>query len=162
MQIRHPESRDYLLIIQVVDAWWGGRHMADMLPKLFFEHFRTTSFIVEQEGQIIGFLIGFLSQTFSDQAYIHFVGIHPDHRQHGIGRLLYERFFEAAKSQGRSIVSCVTSPVNTRSIQFHLAMGFTPEAGPAEASGIAYFPDYDGPDGDRVVFRKHLFSDAKH
>ncbi|WP_254068526.1 GNAT family N-acetyltransferase [Brevibacillus sp. 7WMA2] len=53
--------------------------MADMLPKLFFEHFTYTasfSFIAEKNGELLGFLIGFLSQTHRDEAYIHFVGIH--------------------------------------------------------------------------------------
>ncbi|WPS89245.1 hypothetical protein SMD22_09895 [Brevibacillus halotolerans] len=37
--------------------------MADMLPKLFFEHFTYTasfSFIAEKNGELLGFLIGFL------------------------------------------------------------------------------------------------------
>ncbi|GIO02197.1 GNAT family N-acetyltransferase [Brevibacillus laterosporus] len=50
--------------------------MGDMLPKLFFEHFTHTSFIAEKNGELIGFLIGFLSQIHTDEAYIHFVGIH--------------------------------------------------------------------------------------
>lgn len=44
--------------------------------KLFFEHFTHTSFIAEKNGELIGFLIGFLSQPHTDEAYIHFVGIH--------------------------------------------------------------------------------------
>ncbi|MCR8987876.1 GNAT family N-acetyltransferase [Brevibacillus laterosporus] len=50
--------------------------MADVLPKLFFEHFTHISFIAEKNGELIGFLIGFLSQIHTDEAYIHFVGIH--------------------------------------------------------------------------------------
>jgi len=42
--------------------------MAAMLPKLFFVHFRSTSFAAVEDGEIVGFLIGFVSQTFPDQA----------------------------------------------------------------------------------------------
>ena len=36
-------------MIQHVNAWWGGREMAPMLPKLFFLHFEGTSFVVEDD-----------------------------------------------------------------------------------------------------------------
>jgi hypothetical protein len=26
-------------VIAVIDEWWGGRPMAGMLPRLFFDHF---------------------------------------------------------------------------------------------------------------------------
>ncbi len=81
--IRHVEPNDYPPIVAVVDKWWGGRPMANMLPKLFFVHFRNTSFIAEIDGKIVGFLIGFVSQTVRDEAYIHFVGVHPDFRKTG-------------------------------------------------------------------------------
>lgn len=94
MQIRKARESDYDPIISVLDAWWGGRNMAAMLPKLFFKHFNETSFVAESNSDRVGFLIGFLSDTYSNEAYIHFVGVHPDLRKNGIGRALYESFFE--------------------------------------------------------------------
>ena len=43
-QIRHLSSADYPLVISVIDQWWGGRPMADKLPRLFFEHFTEHQF----------------------------------------------------------------------------------------------------------------------
>jgi predicted GNAT superfamily acetyltransferase len=118
-----------------------------MLPRLFFTHFRETSFVAEDGGWLAGFLCGFLSQTYPDQAYVHFVGVAPDRRGDGLARDLYERFFEAARAAGRSSVRCVTSPVNTGSIAFHTKLGFEIEA---QVEG------YDGPDGSRVLLRRAL------
>jgi len=146
--IRHAHPSDYGRVIQHVNAWWGGRDMAPMLPKLFFLHFEGTSFVAEDdEGKLIAFLIGFLSQTDPDEAYIHFVGVAPDHRESGIGRELYERFFSVVAAQGRSLVRCVTSPGNEGSIAFHESLGFSAES-------VAR--DYDGPGEDRVPFVKIL------
>ena len=39
VKIRNLSPSDYDAIIRVVDDWWGGRRMASMLPRLFFEHF---------------------------------------------------------------------------------------------------------------------------
>lgn len=155
-RLRPVEPDDYPPIIAVIDSWWGGRHMADMLPKLFFVHFRDTSFIADENGERLGFLIGFISQSCPNEAYIHFVGVHPDHRKRGIGEALYTRFFEAARARGCDTVRCVTSPVNKGSIAFHTRMGFTPEPGDTEIDGIPVNANYDGQGEDRVCFVKHL------
>jgi GNAT superfamily N-acetyltransferase len=156
MHIRHVLPADYPAIITVLNDWWGGRRMSDMLPKLFFVHFRETSFIAEDDGQIAGFLTGFLSQTFADEAYIHFVGVHPDHRRQGVGRALYERFFETMREHNRSLVRSVTAPINKDSIAFHARMGFQIEAQQTQVDGMPAYPDYDGPGLPRVLFFKRL------
>jgi predicted GNAT superfamily acetyltransferase len=146
--IRHAQPSDYGRVIGRVNAWWGGREMAPMLPKLFFLHFEGTSFVAERDdGQLAGFLVGFVSQTDSREAYIHFVGVDPDERGSGLGRQLYERFFEAARDQGCAVVRCVTSPANEGSLAFHAALGF-------ETDRVA--EDYDGPGEDRVLLVRSL------
>jgi ribosomal protein S18 acetylase RimI-like enzyme len=119
-----------------------------VLPKLFFIHFEGTSFVAEaDDGELLGFVCGFLSQAADDEAYIHFVGVTPEDRGEGLGRALYERFFEEVRANGRSVVRCVTSPVNRGSVSFHEALGFESER---------VVPDYDGPGEDRVLLVKRL------
>ena len=145
MFVRHAEPADYGKVIEVIDQWWGGRSMAAMLPKLFFVHFRDTSFVAEDDEGLAGFLCGFRSQTFPGEAYIHFVGVDPSRRASGLGRALYERFFEAIAP--RTVVRAVTSPINERSIAFHRALGFEVER---------VDEDYDGRGESRVLLRKEL------
>ena len=98
--IRHVQPSDYGRVIQHVNEWWGGREMAPMLPRLFFIHFESTSFVADREdGTLAGFLIGFLSQTDDETAYVHFIGVAPAERGSGLGRELYERFFDAARAE---------------------------------------------------------------
>ncbi len=131
-----------------VNVWWDGRQMAPVLPRLFFLHFEGTSFVADDEtGDLVGFVCGFLSQTDPAEAYIHFVGVSPDHRGEGIGRTLYERFFDEVREEGRSVVRCVTSPANEGSVAFHEALGF-------EVDRVV--PDYDGPGEDRVLLVRAL------
>jgi predicted GNAT superfamily acetyltransferase len=144
--IRPAEPEDHGRVVAVVDEWWGGRAMAAMLPKLFFVHFRDTSFVAEDDGALAGFLCGFRSQTFVDEAYIHFVGIDPVRRGSGLGRTLYERFFDAVAP--RTTVRAVTSPVNERSVAFHQALGFEIER---------VDPGYDGVGEPRVLLVKRLY-----
>ncbi|NJO50422.1 MAG: GNAT family N-acetyltransferase [Leptolyngbyaceae cyanobacterium RM2_2_4] len=156
MEIRNVCPNDYNPIIHVLDAWWGGRRMSDMLPKLFFVHFCETSFIAEMNSEVVGFLIGFLSQTHAEEAYIHFAGIHPDFRNQGVGSALYKRFFQTVQKLDRVRVRCVTSPVNKGSIAYHLHMGFEAELSETQEDGVPYHSDYDGVGEHRVLFVKHL------
>jgi len=156
--VRHAEPSDFQPVIAVVDEWWGGRRMADMLPKLFFLHFRNTSFIAEHNGEVVGFVIGFVSQTFPAEAYIHFVGVHPEFRKAGLAQVLYEKFFAAVEMLGCHTVRCVTSPVNKGSISFHYSMGFSAENTGKTVDGIPIAENYDGKGEDRVLFSKTLKS----
>jgi ribosomal protein S18 acetylase RimI-like enzyme len=145
--IRHAEPADHARISPHLDAWWGGRPMRAMLPRLFFVHFRETSFVAEEEGELVGFLCGFLSQTHADEAYVHFAGVRPDRRGEGLASDLYDRFFATAREAGRSVVRCVTAPVNQGSIAFHTRLGFEVEA---------EVEDYDGAGEPRILLRKRL------
>jgi predicted GNAT superfamily acetyltransferase len=154
--IRQICPSDYWPVISVIDDWWGGRRMADKLPRLFFEHFSDTSFAAERDGELAGFLVGFVSQARQGEAYIHFVGVRPDERGGGLGRQLYERFFVAVRARGCGLVRSVTSPVNRGSVRFHRQLGFGIEPGDKEVDGIAVTSGYDGASHDRVRFVKRL------
>ena len=155
-RIRQLAAADYPFVISVIDRWWGGRSMADKLPRLFFEHFTDTSFAAERDGRLAGFLAGFISQSRPGEAYIHFVGVDPAERGEGLGRLLYETFFRAAGARGCILVRAVTSPVNRGSVAFHQRMGFQLEPGDTEIDGIPVSSAYDGPGSDRVRFLRIL------
>ena len=92
--------------------------MAAMLPKLFFVHFQETSFIIEEDGETLGFLCGFFSQTHKEEAYVHFIGVNPKYRRRGIASTLYSYFFDVARANNRKVVKAITSPVNKNRYSF--------------------------------------------
>lgn len=155
--IRTATEADYATVAAALQSWWtmpgfdtpaAARERAALVPRLWLQHFAGTSLVAERGGRLDGFLIGFLSQDREDEGYIHFVGVAPDRRGEGIGRQLYERFFELCRRAGRRRVRCVTSPTNTVSIGFHQAMGFELE----RTGDVVAKPDYDGPGLARVTF----------
>jgi GNAT superfamily N-acetyltransferase len=160
MRLRHAHPADYDRVLAVIDAWWDGRPMSPRLSHVFFSHFGPTSFVLETEGEIVGFLLGFLSLSHPEDAYIHFVGIHPAYRRLGLGRRLYERFFVAARMHGRRRVRSITAPSNALSIAFHLGMGFEFLHGDVVVDGLPIWLDYAGEGGHRVVFRRGIGPDA--
>jgi ribosomal protein S18 acetylase RimI-like enzyme len=143
---RPARPDDYDAIAAVLDTWWGRPILAG-LPRLFLDHFHGTSLVIDGPGGLAAFLIGILSPSDPEQAYIHFVGVAPEARGRGLGRTLYQDFFDLARADGRRVVGAVTAPVNTGSIRFHRSMGFT-VTGPVA--------DYNGPGHDLVVFERRL------
>jgi ribosomal protein S18 acetylase RimI-like enzyme len=154
--LRKLREEDFGEVSAALDGWWGEREMSGHVPRLFFRHFRDTSFVVEEAGGIRGFLIGFVSPSVPGEAYVHFAGVHPEYRGRGVARSLYEAFFREAREKGCEVVRCVTSPVNRDSVAFHESLGFELEEGDAEAAGIPVATDHDGEGRDRVLFARRL------
>jgi GNAT superfamily N-acetyltransferase len=144
--IRPATPADYDAIAPVLDEWWG-RPIRGSLPRLFFDLFYRTSLVANSPDGPAAFLIGILSPSDPEDAYIHFVGVAPRARKTGLARALYERFFDLARADGRSVVRAVTSPVNSGSVAFHAALGFS-VTGPVT--------DYDGPGRGLMVFKRKL------
>jgi GNAT superfamily N-acetyltransferase len=161
--VRHPAEDDHALVHAVMAEWWGGlggeagtMQRALLLPRLFFQHFGDTSYLVERDQRLISFLVGFLSQSQPEVAYVHFVGVHPAHRRAGLGAALYQRFIDEVSQRGATAVKCITGPLNTTSIAFHVGLGFELEPSADVVDGIPVHRDYDGPGLDRVTFVRQL------
>ncbi|WP_308283174.1 GNAT family N-acetyltransferase [Pseudonocardia nigra] len=150
VEIRPAQPTDHPILVAVMDEWWG-RPISGILPRLFLDHFCTTSFVAASGDEVVGFLVGFPSPARPDEAYVHAIAVAPGRRVAGLARVLYQRFFDAALADGRPVIRAVTSPVNERSIAFHRRIGFT------VSEPIA---DYDGPGQDRVTFRLDLRAPA--
>jgi len=62
MEIRALRESDHGAVVSVVDEWWGGRRVADKLPRLFFRYFAETGFAVERDGKLVAFLVGIVGR----------------------------------------------------------------------------------------------------
>jgi ribosomal protein S18 acetylase RimI-like enzyme len=157
--LRRPSESDYERMVGVVDDWWDGRSLHVLLPRLWLQHFTGTSWLAEDDGgRLAGFLVGFQSPDDPSAAYCHMIATDPNLRGRGLGRRLYERFFEDMRDRGATSVHAVTWPGNRRSVAFHRAMGFTIDAGPGAQNlyGTPAFAGYDYGSEDRVVLLREL------
>jgi GNAT superfamily N-acetyltransferase len=160
LKLRHAQPSDYERVMAVMDEWWDGRPVSTRMSRVFFAHISSTSFVIEADTELVGFLLGFLSQTRENEASIHFVGVHPDYRGMGFGRRLYERFFAAARMHERTWVRSITAPCNQGSLAFHRRMGFVVERGDGVIDGIPVRLHFAGEGGHRVVFCRRITPDA--
>lgn len=154
--IRNIFPEDHQQIIDVIPDWLGGRDLRASVPKLFLIHFHDTCFMAEKNGRLAGFLIGFLSQVRPDEAYIHFVCVHPDSRMTGTARMLYRSFYNVCRDNSRTVVRSSIDLANKLSIDFHLKMGFEMVPGDREVDGIQVTENYLHKKDQLVLFKKML------
>lgn len=145
MIIRGITKQDFDYVVSVLDRWWGGPSGERAHPVFFYE-LGEQALIAEEDGTVVGFLLGFIAPTEPKTAYVHLVGIHPDHRRRGVGKELYEQFTRRARDVGAGRLKAITTVGNEGSVRFHEALGFT----------VHEDPDYAGPGRSRVVFTKDL------
>ena len=144
MQTRPLTKADYDEIVQVIDRWWGGPTTALAHPIFFYELGRLAR-VVENDGLLVGFLLGFICPDAS-VGYVHLVGIHPDYRRRGVAKLLYTAFEEDCAREGCRRLKAITTAGNEGSVRFHEALGWS----------MAETEDYAGPGRLRIVFTKDL------
>jgi ribosomal protein S18 acetylase RimI-like enzyme len=159
IRLRRPTEADHLRIVRVVDDWWGGRRLQHLLPRLWMQHFSGTSLVAETlDGAVAGFLVGFVSPDRPDTGYIHMAATNPNLRRLGIGRMLYERFFDDVRAAGVRRVVSTTWPGNRASVEFHRRLRFevheTPDT--QRLYGTPAFTNYDADGDDRVVFTRDI------
>jgi GNAT superfamily N-acetyltransferase len=154
MNVRHIAKIDFDRIVEVIDHWWGGP-ISTFAHPIFYYELGEQALVVEQGADMIGFLLGFAApgsaQSDAGQeairtGYVHLVGIHPEYRRRGVGRLLYDRFAEACRQAQCQRMKAITTPGHEGSIRFHVALGWR----------MQEIDDYAGPGRRRIVFTKAL------
>jgi ribosomal protein S18 acetylase RimI-like enzyme len=151
---REPERatiEDLVAVAHEPREFWGDRELPALHHPLLVHDFGETALVIrgdseeaEGGGGVIAYLFGLL--TPAGVGYIHLVAVREGCRREGLARRLYERFEELASEHGAGALKAFTQPVNTRSIAFHRALGFS-------ATETA---NYAGPGETRTVFRKQI------
>lgn len=147
LETRPVTKADYDEIVRVIDRWWGGPTSALAHPVFFYELGRLAR-VVEVEGQLVGFLFGFIAAETPEGpvGYVHLIGIHPGFRRRGVARVLYTSFEEDCRKEGARRLKAITTMGNEGSVRFHESLGWS----------RTEVEDYAGPGRQRIVFTKQI------
>ena len=145
-EARPLRAADFDAARAVADAWFG--HPVGLtLHRLFFDQLGPHGvWIAREDGAPAGFLLGLVSASEPDLAYVHLHAVDPALRGQGVGAALYREFGRRAAESGCARMRALAAPHREGSIAFHRALGFE---GPLEAG-------YLGPGEDRIVFERAL------
>jgi len=129
VSIRGVEPHDELRVRAALGCPGADSSLCTPPPRLLFEHFGSTGFVAESGGELVGFLLGFASQTYPGEACVWAVWVRSDRRREQLGTTLYECFVAAAHEQYCSIVRASAAVTDGVAIAFHRALGFVAEPG---------------------------------
>jgi predicted GNAT superfamily acetyltransferase len=142
--LRHATVGDLAMVLAEMPDFWGERDMTHLHHALYVHEFGETSVVLERDGRIAAYLLGFVNQQRA--GYIHVVAVHSHARGQGLGRVLYERFEQLVRARGASALKAITRPGNGGSRAFHAALGFSEHE----------VPSYTSSGEPRMVFWREL------
>lgn len=160
---RHPVEADHPRLVLLVDDWYGGRRVHATFGRFLLVHFASTSLLAEMaDGNVAGYLVGFVSPDRPAEAFVHTAAVNPNVRKRGIGRELYRRFEILARARGARRTVVHAWPGDPIAIKFHRALGFEPFGGDRTMKlyGTLALPDYDYPGEDRTIFVRPIAAGA--
>jgi GNAT superfamily N-acetyltransferase len=158
MLVRNVFPGDFLGIANKSKEWADIVIERESIYHILTEHFRGTCFVAEDRGEMIGYLLGYRSQTRPQEALVHLIQVAPRLRGNGVGRRIFHQFEAAAKAMGCSRIATHSRPENNDCNRFYRAMGFEMVRGEdtIEVNGMPAVKDYNGPGKHRVVWFKNI------
>ena len=136
---------DFDQILSDLEDFWDSRRTECLHHPIFFYEFGNTAYVIKENGVVLAYLFGFLSQT-QPCAYVHLIAVRKGCRGKGLGRSLYDHFTAYARSRDCREIKAITGLDNKVSLAFHTELGM-------KASVVK---DYSGLGKDNIVFNKAL------
>lgn len=158
VRIRTVKEKDFFEIMNLASKCDPIPIERDSIYHLFTKYFANTCFVAEIDNQIVGYILGFISQLEKNVAYIHNICIAPDLRRKKIGSSLYQEFFQNMKNEKCQKIFLIINPRNKLSISYHESLGFnvSKEGEEFYVEGVRASKDYNGPGKHMVVMCKPL------
>lgn len=155
--IRSTLEEDFIKIADLAKECEPMETERNSIYHIFTKYFKSTCFLAElPDGEIGGFLLGFISQENPDESYIHLLCVDPKMRGKNIGKNLTDAFINFAVSKGCKKAKLITKPINWNSISFYKKIGFLEEKSGETMNilGTTAIKNYDGDGEHMVVFYK--------
>ncbi len=127
MPIRNAREADFVKCVSIAHDAWPEFKEREAIYHILCKYFNNTCFVSEENGEIQGFLLGFISQVDSRDGYIHLIVVDSSLQRCGIAESLYTEFFKTVRGMGATRVRLTVDPANSTSLGFHASMGFRPE-----------------------------------
>ena len=154
MKIEQMTAAVYEQIVDELPDYWGDDRTRGLHHPMFVHEFRETAFAIRIGQMAAAYLLGFVARD-NRYGYIHLAAVRGSHRRRGMGRALYQHFFEYCRARDVRLVKAITRPGNRFSIQFHKRMGFR-LFGETIEHGVPVIKNYSGHREDRVVMFRRL------
>jgi ribosomal protein S18 acetylase RimI-like enzyme len=156
--IRLVSEADFTTCIDIAHRTWPDFLEREAIYHILCKYFNTTCVVSEDNGTILAFLLGFISQVDAREAYIHLIVTDSAAQRRGIASSLYMEFFKTVRQLGATRVRLTVDPANAASLGFHIRLGFRPDiiGERIQVGNVWAAKDFNGPGRHMVPFLLEL------
>ena len=169
MKIRNPAEEDFLDIYEFVSNCKPLESYGEHFYKIMLRYFKDTCFVALDNGSIVGYIMGFISQTDNKSSFIWQIGVHTDLKRSGVASKLLDAFEKQIMSKGCQRIELTVDPENPASQKLFENRGYEniseTEGETVTVSGKVAVKDYGISENDLKKkpfnqFRNYVFSQA--
>jgi diaminobutyrate acetyltransferase len=161
VHIRCARENDFMNVYNFISGCHPLENYSEHFYKIMIRYFGDSCFILESQGEIRGFILGFFSQTQTLKTYFLWqIGIHPDAQGKGYGQRLLQHAEDTLLKMGCRRIELTIAPENKPSQRLFEKMGYaniSKEVGKTiQIDGKHAVKDYYRPSGHFHVYEKIL------
>jgi len=160
MIFRQAREEEFLNVFEFVSHCKPLESYAEHVYKIMLRHFNNSCFVVEEEKKIVGFVLGFVSQTDMKTYFLWQIGIKLSHQGRGIGKKLLTLIEEDIRKLGCVRIEVTVDPVNTASQSLFEKMGYknisSQEGETVEVNSFMAVKDYYKPGRHFMLYEKYI------
>lgn len=160
MMIRKATQEDFLKVHQFTAGCPPMENYPEHVYKIILRYFGDCCFVAEENGQIIGFAMGIVPQSFPGTFFLWEIGVAPSYQGQGIGRKLVREVETELRKLEFKRIEVTIDPVNLPSQKLFEKMGYqniSERVGKTiEVEGNLAVQDYYKPGRHFMVYEKWI------
>lgn len=165
MRFRTASETDFLEVHDFVSVCPPLENYAEHVYKILLRYLGNSCIIAEIRGRVVGFVLGFISQTHSHKTYFLWqIGVAPFMQGTGLGTRLLEYVETHVNDLGCERIEVTIDPVNTPSQKLFEKLGYgnisKKEGKTVKVKGNIAVKDYYKPGRHFMLYEKNLVKNA--
>lgn len=160
MRIRKATQEDFLRVHRFTAGCPPMENYPEHVYKIILRYFGDYCFVAEENGQIIGFAMGIVPQSFPGTFFLWQIGITPSRQGQGIGGKLVREVENELRKPEFKRIEVTIDPVNLPSQKLFEKMGYqniSERVGKTiEVEGKLAVQDYYKPGRHFMVYEKWI------
>ena len=160
MRIRKATQEDFLRVHRFTAGCPPMENYPEHVYKIILRYFGDYCFVAEENGQIIGFAMGIVPQSFPGTFFLWQIGITPSRQGHGIGGKLVREVENELRKLEFKRIEVTIDPANLPSRKLFEKMGYqniSERVGKTiEVEGNLAVQDYYKPGRHFMVYEKWI------
>ena len=158
--IRKANGSDFLKVYQFVSNCKPLENYSEHFYKIILRYFGNSCFVAEYNNSIIGFIMGFISQTHNKTYFLWQIGVTPKMHGKGIGMKLLKSVEMELMKIGCERIELTIDPKNTPSLKLFEKAGYKniseKEGSTLIISGNIAVKDYYKPGRHFMLYEKDI------